>query len=508
MRRSSRSLDDARRPARHRRAGAVLAAASLAIAGPSAERAVGASTAAAAFAWATATPHPIERFESNGLAAFGRLWVLGGFGRYTTEASPRSDVYDPATGAWARIADMPVNVTHSPAVLVGTTIWVLGGFVGNHPGLSTDDVWTYDTATDTWSPGPDLPAPRGAGGAAVLDGVMHYFGGVDRLTHSTAYGSEPDHWALDVANPAAGWQPRADLPKARNHLAGAALGAYIYAIGGQIGGEDTGNQSRVDRYDPATDTWHQVADMPTARGHISASTFVLGGRIVVGGGTNNGNVPSPDMASYDGATDAWQVLPSLPAGRKTPVMGAIGGRLVSSTGYGGTGTDTTWVSTTLPFAVPPEPSPPTPPAEPQAPPPPPPRPAHHPRDRIPVTLAQLKIDQRIAQAALRRVRALEAIVLGRPAPPRRPRPGARTHLTLTAGQLRINQRVARTALRRVHVLEARLDGRPPPRADHLRGARVTLSARQLLINQRISQAVLRRVEELAARVDARMAGGA
>jgi hypothetical protein len=211
------------------------------------------------------------------------------------------------------------------------------------------------------------------------------------------------------------------------------------------------------------------------------------------------------MAAYDPATDTWTVLPPLPAGRKTPVMGAIGGRLVSSTGYGGVGTDTTWISNGFPFDVTPEPGAPAPgappappPAQPQTGPARTPSPPIH-RDRVYVTVAQLRIDQRIAQAALRRVRRLEAIVLGRPAP-RFPRSrGGR--IALTAGQLRINQRVARAALRRVLVLEARLDGRPPPpRARRPRGVRVTLSARQLLINQRISQAVLRRVDQLAERV--------
>jgi N-acetylneuraminic acid mutarotase len=512
-----------------RRRSAAIAAAVVVLAGaagsgaiaatrPPADRGAETIPAVEHFAWHEAAPYPIDRFEGNGLAAFGRLWVLGGFGKYTTQASPRSDAYDPATDTWTRIADLPFNATHSPAVPVGTDIWLIGGFIGNHPGLSTKEVWVYDTTTDTWSRGPDLPQPRGAGGAALVGGMLHYFGGVNRRTHSTDYGSEPDHWALDLADPAAGWQPRADVPKPRNHLSGATLGGAIYAIGGQIGGEDDGNQDEVDRYDPETDTWTRVADMPTARGHISASTFVLGGRIVVGGGTNNGNRPSTDMAAYDPRADDWGVLPPLPAGRKTPVMGAIGGRLVSSTGYGGVGTDTTWVSNGFPFDVTPEPAPPPPaPGSPQAPPPAQPQtgpstepaaPAAHgrhgARGRIRVTLRQLRIDQRIAQAALRRVRALEATVLGRPAP-RPPRSGAKDRVTLTARQLRINQRVARVALRRVLVLEARIDGRPPPpKARHLRGVRVTLTARQLLINQRISQAVLRRVHDLAERV----AGGA
>jgi len=286
--------------------------------------------------------------------------VIGGFGRYTTQASPRSDAYDPATGSWKRIADMPVNVTHSPAVLVGDVIWVLGGFVGNHPGPSTKDVWRYDISSNAWSRGPSLPAPRGAGAAAVVNGKIHFFGGGDRRPGTTNFPDEAEHWALDLANQSAGWKPRADLPGARDHLAGAALGGTVYAIGGQIGGESSGNQRRVDRYNPTTNSWSRAADMPTARGHITASAFVVNGKLIVGGGTNNGNVPSKDMASYDPSSNSWTVLPPLPSGRKTPVMGLIGGRLVSSTGYNGTGTRTTWVSTPLSGSPPPPPPDPAP----------------------------------------------------------------------------------------------------------------------------------------------------
>ena len=68
------------------------------------------------------------------------------------------------------------------------------------------------------------------------------------------------------------------------------------------------------------------------------------------------------MAAYDPSANRWTVLPSLPSGRKTPVMGAINGKLVSATGYNGTGTRTVWVSTTIPdLDGDPEPPPPPPP---------------------------------------------------------------------------------------------------------------------------------------------------
>jgi hypothetical protein len=123
----------------------------------------------------------------------------------------------------------------------------------------------------------------------------------------------------------------------------------------------------------------------------------------------------------------------------------------------------------------------------------PPR-AHRGPGRVRLTEGQLRINQRIAQAALRRVRALEARLAGRPVP-RRPRP-ARGTVRLTRAQLAVNQRIAQAALRRIARLEARIEGRRPPRRAEGRHGRIALTAGQLLIDQRIAQAALRRVTAL------------
>ena len=119
-----------------------------------------------------------------------------------------------------------------------------------------------------------------------------------------------------------------------------------------------------------------------------------------------------------------------------------------------------------------------------------------------VSAEQLRINQRISQAAVRRVNALIAAVTGRPAP--KPRtPGTPARVELTIGQLQINQRISQAALRRVAALERVLNGGSGRATTSRPGKdRVTLSARQLLINQRISQAAVRRVNALAAAVEA------
>jgi hypothetical protein len=81
--------------------------------------------------------------------------------------------------------------------------------------------------------------------------------------------------------------------------------------------------------------------------------------------------------------------------------------------------------------------------------------------------------------------------------PPAPRSDPSARIELSAAQLRINQRISQAAVHRASVLEARIGGRRPPAAPAARpGARITLSAAQLRINQRISQAAIRRVAAL------------
>lgn len=130
-----------------------------------------------------------------------------------------------------------------------------------------------------------------------------------------------------------------------------------------------------------------------------------------------------------------------------------------------------------------------------------PRRSHQrPAARVELSARQLRINQRIAQAAMRRVNAVLAR-LGEPVPaPRRARSGGR--IELTPGQLLINQRISQAAVRRARHAQILLEGHRQATGRREPGARagsVRLTAAQLLINQRISQAALRRADALMER---------
>lgn len=296
-------------------------------------------------AWATRTPSPEVRYEANGTALGGRVYVLGGFVDSQIRATTTATAYDPATDRWEQLAPLPVPVTHAPAVAEGRRLWLLGGLVGDHPGPSTADVWVYDTEEDEWTAGPALPASRGAGAGALLGRTIHFFGGAERPSGVDTLLDKGDHWALDLDDLEAGWQPRAPIPDPRNHLGGAALDGRIYAVGGQDGVNDnTGNSAAVSVYDPATDSWTAGPSLPEPRGHVTSSVVAADGRILMAGGTISGNKAGDAVRSFDPDDGAWLRLPALPAGRKGPVVGVVDGELFALTGNaaGAAPTDTAW----------------------------------------------------------------------------------------------------------------------------------------------------------------------
>jgi Kelch motif len=296
--------------------------------------------ASASITWHTMAPSPITLFEAQGAVVDGRLYVFGGFYNASTQATQRANVYDPVENAWKPLADLPEKITHAGSATDGKTIYLAGGFIGDHPGGSSRKVWMYDIESDTWEQAPPLPAERGGGALVRLEGELHFFGGGTRVAGGQINRDWPDHWVLQLDG-GSEWTSAAPLPNPRNHIGGAVLNGWIYAVGGQhLEDEQRGNQSSVHAYDPKTDTWTAVADLPRPLGHISASTVESNGCLFVAGGITQGSQEVANVVRYDAENDRWMELTPLPNSRKSPVAGVIENQLIVTTG---SLSSTTWV---------------------------------------------------------------------------------------------------------------------------------------------------------------------
>ncbi len=287
------------------------------------------SIVAAELAWRELPDMPAGKWEAATALVDGKLYLFGGYTE-GVRSSKRSDVFNPRDGSWARIQDMPSAVSHLNAVIDGRTVWFAGGFKDGYKGHAIAEVWNYDIDNDRYAAAPLLPEPRAGGGLVLVGRKLHYLGGLkaDRDTNAG------EHWVLDLDSWAAGsarWRTAAPLPDPRNQFSTIAVGAKIYAIGGQYHHDSMQlDQPRVDIYDAATESWSSGPALPKGHSHAEAGTFVHGGRIYMVGGhtTPAGGRKSidPDILVLRPGGD-WELLGKLPMPLSSPAAAIVGGKL-------------------------------------------------------------------------------------------------------------------------------------------------------------------------------------
>ena len=292
---------------------------------------VTASHARAEDAWQTLPDMPVGKWESGTVVLDGKLYFFGGYTQ-GVKSSKRCDVFDstkPIDEAWSRIQDLPSAISHMNMVLDGRTVWFAGGFKDGYKGHTIAEVWSYDIDKDRYTAAPLLPQTRGGGGLALVGRKLHYMGGVkaDRDTDAA------DHWVLDLSawvKGSARWKNAAPMPAPRNQFSTVTFDGRIYAIGGQFH-HDSGqfDQSRVDIYDPKTDSWSRGPELPKGHSHSEGGTFVSEGRIfLVGGHTTPAGgrkIIAADILALEQGGD-WKLVGKLPMPLSSPAAAIIEGK--------------------------------------------------------------------------------------------------------------------------------------------------------------------------------------
>jgi hypothetical protein len=286
--------------------------------------------------WREGRDVPNKHLEGATAVVDGKLYIFTGFETNSLVPGTIIDVYNPSTGIWETAASplkkMPFAATHLQAAVDGQYVWFAGGFTGKHPGPPTDAVWRYDTLSDSWLKGPNLPEKRAAGFLVRVGRNLHYGGGLtfDRDTNMS------NHWVLNIDNPDAGWQTLPALPDARNHLSGVELGGKLYAVGGQYFHDHNPIDLRIMHvFDPATSTWTRGKDLLFNRSHFEPGTTKIGGRFIIVGGRNNqivGEGRLSEVTLFDPFRDRWRELRELPVDLIAPVASVIGDQIIVTAG--------------------------------------------------------------------------------------------------------------------------------------------------------------------------------
>lgn len=258
---------------------------------------------------------PRSRHTATLLPSGKVLVVGGGYGAYTTAASPRAELYDPATGKWAATGapsgQYPGGRT---ALLPNGKVLLVGIGLG-----ATAEV--YDPANGTWAPTAGMTQVRVVGTATRLaDGSVLVIGrrAPEGLAAGTRSPRDPRLYeaspAAEVYDPVAGtWSGTADPPTGRTgHTATLLPNGKVLVVGGWT--PQSGSLAGADLYDPATGMWSATGAMVSVRiGHTA--TLLASGRVLVAGGDSVvAGVPGgrrlDSAEEYDPAMGTWS-----PAGR-------------------------------------------------------------------------------------------------------------------------------------------------------------------------------------------------
>ncbi|MDQ3654371.1 MAG: hypothetical protein M3457_04735, partial [Chloroflexota bacterium] len=228
----------------------------------------------------------------------------GGF-----DVESRLFAFDSTSSAWTERAALPEPRHHAGLAALDGYVYLAGGH--DHESQAVDTFWRYDPDGDAWQELPTLPqGPRGALGLAALDGKVYAVGGSsgDLSGPATA-----DCACFDPATME--WTAIEPMPTAREHLAVAATGGLLVAVGGRNGAEINGwMAAATEVFDPATGTWdwkdRALLPVPRSGMGVAATEDSV---IVIGGEGIDGLYL--DVNRYDPVANTWNTLPSLPGGR-------------------------------------------------------------------------------------------------------------------------------------------------------------------------------------------------
>jgi len=214
------------------------------------------------------------RYGAGAFIHSGKLYVVGGFSESGITTVIES--IDLSTGDREYPNYLPEPRAHFAHGYIDGKFYVIGG-VGSDS-VPKPDIYEYDVGANTIAK-KSASLPKGVAYCAsvVLNGKIYIIGGIDENGNILADTYEYDPSSDTVTQ-------RASMNVARQNLACAELGGYIYCFGGDDG---SARLDVVERYDPSTDTWEQLTiRLPQALSGIAAVEISLAGKeyiMVLGG---------------------------------------------------------------------------------------------------------------------------------------------------------------------------------------------------------------------------------
>lgn len=270
--------------------------------------------------WALGPALPLGATQETAVVALdGRIYVVGGFNG-TGGILAQVQVYDTATCTWSLGPELPIPIHHANVAVVDGTVYVVGAMV-TISFRAIGNVWAWNPTTDAgWTARTSMPSGTERGSAVVgaIGGRIYVAGGLrgSAVAEVSAYDPTGDAW--DTNFPA--------LPQPTDHGCGGVIAGKLYVAGGRRGAIDSITGALYE-YMPGG-AWATKTAMTTPRGGTACA--VVGDRLFVIGGEGNGDAASgvfPQVEAYTATSDVWESLPPMPTPRHGMGAAAWDGRV-------------------------------------------------------------------------------------------------------------------------------------------------------------------------------------
>lgn len=265
--------------------------------------------------WEWITQLPTKRMAFSTAVVDDKIYIIGGslvkndkgpYGLSTVEA------YDTQTNTWQKVADMPTPREAPKAAVIDGIVYVFGGF-SQKKNAKTEypvRVEAYNPATDRWTQKKDMPISRLYFGIAVVAGKVYLIGGNEGLGLE-AHEQRMDR--VDIYNPTTNtWAKGPKIPTRRSYMRAEVVSDHIYVIGGSgwpVAGWGP-FLPRIEEYDPISRQWRKKQDMLDLR--TSFGTVVVEDDIYLIGGRDESRRYLATVDMYHPRTEAWRNIPALP----------------------------------------------------------------------------------------------------------------------------------------------------------------------------------------------------
>ena len=286
--------------------------------------------------WEAITQLPTKRWEFSTTVVDDKVYIIGG-SLFENNAGPFGlstvEIYDTQTNTWQRGADMPTPRTNAKAAVVNGAIYVFGGYNSKDNFLQNwkmaDHVEAYDPLTDTWTRKKKMPISRIYFGLGVVAGKVYLIGGTTGLGD----GQEQRMDRVDIYDPATDtWAKGPKMPTRRDPGGVLVVSTRIYVIGGegwplpqQWGkGQFLGS---IEEYDPINRQWDKKKDMLERKNWFS-STVVGDDIYLIGGYTREGGLQQLATVNvYHPQTETWREISALPNPLETFGIATVNGKI-------------------------------------------------------------------------------------------------------------------------------------------------------------------------------------